>query len=137
MYLIFGKKIIDSKEVIELIEENSAFTVVKDMSKGSKREDIAAYNLSISIDLLNEEIKEMSDIEALSEDELFEEYMSLTEELSVEIEESLMDESVSVFSAYKWDKSDNDIKSIIVIAHESVGERKVRDILKRLLSQAE
>lgn len=137
MYLIFGKKIIDSKELIELIEENSAFTVVKDMSKGSKREDIAAYNLSISIDLLNEEIKEMSDIEALSEDELFEEYMSLTEELSVEIEESLMDESVSVFSAYKWDKSDNDIKSIIVIAHESVGERKVRDILKRLLSQAE
>lgn len=137
MYLIFGKKIIDSKEVIELIEENSAFTVVKDMSKGSKREDIAAYNLSISIDLLNEEIKEMSDIETLSEDELFEEYMSLTEELSVEIEESLMEESVSVFSSYKWDKSDNDIKSIIVIAHQTVGERKVRDILKRLLSQCE
>lgn len=137
MYLVFGNKIIDSKDLIDTIENNSDFIVLKDMSKGSKREDIAAYNISISTDILNREISEMMDLSSLNEDELFEEYMSLTEELAVEIEESLMEGSISVFGSYKWDKSDEDIKSVIVIAHEDVGERKIKDILKRLLSQVE
>ena len=137
MYLVFGNKIIDSKDLIKTIEDNSDFKVVKDMSKGTKREDIAAYNLSLSTSILNEEISEMMDITTLSEDELFEEYMSLTEELSVEIEENLLEESISLFSVYKWDKSDEDIKAIVIIAHEEIGMRKLRDIQKRLLSQVE
>lgn len=137
MYLVFGTKIIDSKDLIKEIEDNTDFKVIKDMSKGTKREDIAAYNVSISTEILKEEISEIMDVTTLSEDELFDEYMSLTEELSVEIEENLPEESISLFSSYKWDKSDNDIKSVLVVCHEEVGTRKLKDIHNRLLSQVE
>ena len=88
------------------------------MSKGSKREDIVAFNLSLSIDVLNEEIKDDMDISEEDEDTLFEEYMAFTEELGFELEEYLPEDSIVDFKAYKWEPSDNDIKAVIVIANE-------------------
>lgn len=137
MYLVFGNKIIDSSEWKDKIEENTDFKVIKDMSKGTKREDIAAYNLSISISIINEDLKDMVNINTLNEDELFDEYMSYAEETYVDIEEILLDNSISMFAPYKWDKSDNDIKGLLVFTHEEIGTRKLKDILTRLLSQVE
>ena len=54
MYIAFGRKVVDTEEMKNEIEKNSEFKVLKDMSKGTKREDTFAYNLSISIDILNE-----------------------------------------------------------------------------------
>ena len=58
MYIAFGNRVVDSKDFIKVIEENTEFKVIKDMSKGSKREDIVALNLSIDISELNEVISE-------------------------------------------------------------------------------
>ena len=58
MYIAFGNRVVDSMDMKKLIEDNTEFKVIKDMSKGSKREDIVAFNLSMSIDLLNEELSE-------------------------------------------------------------------------------
>ena len=49
MYIAFGNRVVDSKDFIKVIEENTEFKVIKDMSKGSKREDIVALNLSLDI----------------------------------------------------------------------------------------
>ena len=87
MYIAFGNRVIDSNDIKKIIEENTEFKVIKDMSKGSKREDIVAFNLSLSIDVLNEEIKDDMDISEADEDTLFEEYMAFTEELGFELEE--------------------------------------------------
>ena len=57
MYIIFGEEIVDSEEIRESIEKNSDFTVDRDMCKGTKREDVVAYQLSISINILNEKLK--------------------------------------------------------------------------------
>ena len=38
MYVAFGNRVVDSLDFKKLIEENSNFKVLKDMSKGSKRE---------------------------------------------------------------------------------------------------
>ena len=148
MYIAFGNRVVDSMDMKKLIEDNTEFKVIKDMSKGSKREDIVAFNLSMSIDLLNEEL--LSDenynnlfhsvvsIEKISdEDTLFEEYMALTEEIAVEIEEFLDDDAIMEFAAYKMDPSDNDIKAVIVIAQEELGMPKVKDVMRRLLTQVE
>ena len=137
MYTVFGNKIVDSKDMKETIEKNSEFKVIKDMSKGTKRDDILAYNLSVDIDTLNEIIEEDYSIEGLTEDELFSEYLSLAEEIATDIEEHLPEEAILDVRAYKWDQSDNDIKLVIAITHEEIGDVKLRDIMKRLITQVE
>lgn len=137
MYIAFGNRVIDSNDIKKIIEENTEFKVIKDMSKGSKREDIVAFNLSLSIDVLNEEIKDDMDISEGDEDTLFEEYMAFTEELGFELEEYLPEDSIVDFKAYKWEPSDNDIKAVIVIANEELGLGKLKDVMRRLLTQVE
>jgi DNA repair exonuclease SbcCD nuclease subunit len=142
MYVVFGDKVMDSKEMKELIEVNSDFKVVKDMSKGSKREDVLAFNLSISIDTLNEIMEEDQEISAedkaeLSEDDLFDEYLTLAEEVATELEEIIPEGAIFDMRSYKWDKSDNDIKLVVALAHEELGEAKLGNVMKVLLKQVE
>ena len=136
MYIVFGNKIMDTTEMKECIEENTAFKVIKDMSKGTKREDVCAFNLSINVEVLKEEL-EGFDIEGLDEDALFDEYLTVAEESAMEIEEYLPEESKVRFVTYKWDLSDNDIKGIIVIGNEEISDVKMSDVLRRLLTQVE
>jgi DNA repair exonuclease SbcCD nuclease subunit len=142
MYVVFGDKVMDSKEMKELIEVNSDFKVVKDMSKGSKREDVLAFNLSISIDTLNEIMEEDQEISAedkaeLSEDDLFDEYLTLAEEVATELEEIIPEGAIFDMRSYKWNKSDNDIKLVVALAHEELGEAKLGNVMKVLLKQVE
>ncbi|SHH96768.1 hypothetical protein [Clostridium grantii] len=137
MYVAFGNNIVDSNEIKDTIEKNTEFKIIKDMSKGTKRDDILAYNLSINTKVLNMIIEEECNLDDLTEDELFEEYLSLAEEISTEIEDLLPEEAVLDIKAYKWDESENAIKLIIAIAHEDLKESKMRDIMKRLATQVE
>lgn len=137
MYIAFGNRVVDSNDFKNIIEENTEFKVIKDMSKGSKREDIVAFNLSISIDDLNEEIKDSVNILEIDEDSLFEEYIASTEEIGFELEEYLPEDSIMEFKSYKWDPSDNDVKAVITISNEDFGQRKLKDVMKRLLTQVE
>lgn len=137
MYIVFGNKMVDSKEIKETIENNTEFKIIKDMSKGSKREDIVAFNISVSIDILNEMLEEEFDLKELTEDELFEEYLTLAEEIATDIEEYLPEESILDIKSYKWDPSDNDIKLVVALTHEEVGEGKLKEVMKRLLTQVE
>ena len=114
MYIAFGNRVLDSNDIKNIIEENTEFKVIKDMSKGSKREDIVAFNLSLDIDTLNKEISETINISEEDEDTLFEEYMATTEELGFELEEYLPEDSIMDFKAYKWEPSDNDIKGVLM-----------------------
>lgn len=138
MYIAFGKTVVDTEEVISKIEEETHFKVLKDMSKGTKREDTAAYNLSISVDALNEILEDsFDDVNELTEDELFNEYMDLSEELASYLSELFDDEGIFDCKAYKWDRSDNDVRLVIGVVHEDLGEGKLMDIMKRLLTQVE
>lgn len=137
MYIAFGNRVIDSNDIKKIIEENTEFKVIKDMSKGSKREDVVAFNLSVDVEILKEELSENYNLDVLDEDTLFDEYMATAEEIGYEIEEYLPEDAVVKFQAYKWDPSDNDIKAVIVIVNEELGERKAMDIVKRLLTQVE
>ena len=136
MYIVFGNKIMDTTEMKECIEENTAFKVIKDMSKGTKREDVCAFNLSINVEVLKEDL-EGFDIEGLDEDALFDEYLAVAEESAMEIEEYLPEESKVRFVTYKWDLSNNDVKGIIVIGNEEISDVKMSDVLRRLLTQVE
>lgn len=137
MYVAFGNRVVDSSEFIKVIEENSNFKVLKDMSKGSKREDVVAFNLSISVDVLKDILSDDYDINTLSEDELFEELLGLSTEIGTDLEEFMPEDSIINIESYKWDESDNDVRSIIVIVHEEFSEGKLKDVSRRLLTQVE
>lgn len=137
MYVEFNNKIVDSKDIKGIIEKNTEFKVVKDMSKGSKREDTLAFNLSVDINTLNDLMEEECNLNELTEDELFEEYLSLAEEIAMDIEEYVPEGAIMDIKAYKWDKSDNDIKLVIIIAPEDIVEVKLRDVMRKLITQVE
>lgn len=135
MYVIFGNQIVDSEEIKDIIRNNSDFTVETDMSKATKREDVVAYQLSISIDTLKQYINEEFDVESIGEEDLFDEIMTIADEAAMELEEVMPEESIINARAYKWDNSENAIKVIIAICNEDLGELKLYDVTKRLLSQ--
>jgi hypothetical protein len=137
MYVEFNSEIVGSEDIKNIIEKNTEFKVVKDMSKGTKREDTLAFNLSVGVNTLNDLMEEECDLTELTEDELFEEYLSLAEEIAMDIEEYVPEGAIMDIKAYKWDKSDNAIKLIIIIAPEDLFEVKLRDVMKKLTTQVE
>jgi hypothetical protein len=137
MYVEFNSEIVGSEDIKNIIEKNTEFKVLKDMSKGSKREDILAFNLSVDVKILNELMEEECDLSELTEDELFEEYLSLAEEIAMDIEEYVPEGAIMDIKSYKWDKSDNAINLVIIIAPENIYEVKLRDVMKRLITQVE
>jgi hypothetical protein len=137
MYVEFNSEIVGSEDIKNIIEKNTEFKVLKDMSKGTKREDTLAFNLSVGIDILNDLMEEEVDLNELTEDELFEEYLSLAEEIAMDIEEYVPEGAIMDIKSYKWDKSDNTIKLIIIVAPEDLYEVKLRDVMKKLITQVE
>lgn len=137
MYIVFGNEIIDSSEIKIAIEDNSSFIVEKDMTKGTKREDALAYQISISVDELNEIIKENYELEEVESEDLFDEYMTLADELAMQLEEIMPEDVIMNARAYKWDNSEDTIKVVIAMGHIELGELKLADITKRLLSQTD
>ncbi|WP_346888383.1 hypothetical protein [Clostridium sp. UBA1056] len=140
MYVLFGDNVIHNDEMKEIIESKSDFKVIKDMTKGTKREDVHAFCLSVPVSTLNEIIEEEYEdfnLSEMEEDDLFDEYLSLAEEMALDMEEFIPEEAIIDAKAYKWDQSDNDIKVIVIIGNDEVEERKLRDLMKRLLTQAE
>jgi hypothetical protein len=137
LYIVFCNEIVDSEEIKDTIEFNSDFNVEKDLTKGTKREDALAYKISIDIDFLNEIVKENYDIEEIEEEDLFDEYMTIAEELAISLEEYMPEDVIMNTRAYKWDNSDDTVKVIVAMAHYELGELKLSDITKRLLSQVD
>lgn len=137
MYIVLGNKIVDSEEIKGLIENNSDFRVDIDMSKGTKREDVVAFQLSIDIETINTYLMEDYDVNEMSQEELFDEYMTTADEAAMELEELMDEDTIVNARSYKWDQSANTIKVVICIAHEELGELKLSDVTKRLLSQVD
>jgi hypothetical protein len=137
MYVEFNNQMIESNEIKGIIDKNTEFKVVKDMSKGTKRDDVLAFNLSIKINYLNDLMKNKCNLDDLTEDELFEKYLLLSEETARDIKEYVPDGAVLDIKAYKWNKSDNCIKLIIIIATEDTTELKLKDTMRKLITQIE
>ena len=135
MYIIFGEEIVDSEEIREIIEANSNFKVDRDMCKGTKREDVVAYQLSIPVSILNEKLKHSYDLDEMSEEELFEEYINLSEEMALELQNFMPKHSLVNSISYKWDNSADVIKTIFTMAYIGLGQLKLNDVSRRLLNE--
>ena len=130
MYIIFDETIIDSEEIKDLIQQKSDFKVEKDMCKATKREDVLAYLVTLDVDLIEKQIREEYDLQDMEMEDLFEEYMELAEEKALELEELMPMYSIMEAKAYKWDMSENKIKTIMAVAHTDLGVLKLSDVVK-------
>lgn len=137
MYIIFDEQIIDSEEIKNLIEEKSNFKVEKDMCKATKREDVLAYLLTLDVDLIKKEIEEEYDLSGMEMDDLFEEYMQIAEEKAMELEDLMPMYSIMEARSYKWDMSENKIKTVMAVTNTDLGTLKLSDVVKRLLSETD
>lgn len=135
MYIIFGEEIVDSDEIREIIEKNSDFVVDRDMCKGTKREDIVAYQLSIPVSILNEKLGQNYNLDEISEEELFEEYINLSEEMALELQDFMPKHSLVNSISYKWDNSTDVIKTVFTMAYIGLGQLKLNDVSRRLLNE--
>ena len=135
MYIIFGEEIVDSDEIREIIEKNSDFVVDRDMCKGTKREDIVAYQLSIPVDTLNKKLGQNYNLDEISEEDLFEEYINLSEEMALELQEFMPKYSLVNSISYKWDNSTDVIKLVFTMAYIGLGQLKLNDVSRRLLNE--
>lgn len=135
MYIIFGEEIVDSDEIREIIEKNSDFVVDRDMCKGTKREDIVAYQLSIPVSILNEKLGQNYNLDEISEEDLFEEYINLSEEMALELQDFMPKHSLVNSISYKWDNSTDVIKTVFTMAYIGLGQLKLNDVSRRLLNE--
>ena len=135
MYTIFGEEIVDSDEIREIIEKNSDFVVDRDMCKGTKREDTVAYQLSIPVSILNEKLGQNYNLDEISEEELFEEYINLSEEMALELQDFMPKHSLVNSISYKWDNSTDVIKTVFTMAYIGLGQLKLNDVSRRLLNE--
>ncbi|SHK60075.1 hypothetical protein [Tepidibacter formicigenes] len=135
MFVIFKDEIVNSNDIRKVIEENSNFMITEDMSLRSKREDIVAFNMSINIDILNEILKDDGyDIGDENKEDLLDEYMDLADTLAFELEEVMPEKSIVKAYSYKYDELANTIKVVFAMAHKELGDLKLKDIIKRLLT---
>ncbi|UEL49552.1 hypothetical protein [Terrisporobacter hibernicus] len=135
MYIIFGEEIVDSEEIKKIIEENSNFKVDRDMCKGTKREDVVAYQLSIPVKVLNEKLDKDYDLDEMSEEDLFEEYINLSEEMSISLQDFMPKHSLVNSISYKWDNSSDVVKTVFTMAYIGLGQLKLNDVSRRLLNE--
>lgn len=135
MYIIIGNEIVDSEELKITIDKNSKFKVEKDLSKSTKREDVIAYQLSIDLNYLDTIISEQYDSVNLSDEEKFDEYMTLSDELALDLEELMPKYTIINARAYKLDEADGVVKIILAIAYADLGHLKLSDVVKRVYRQ--
>lgn len=135
MYIIIGNEIVDSEELKVTIDKNSKFRVEKDLSKSTKREDVIAYQLSIDLNYLDSIISEQYDSVNLSDEEKFDEYMTLSDELALDLEEFMPKYTIINARAYKLDEVDGVVKIILAIAYSDLGHLKLSDVVKRVSRQ--
>ncbi|AHM55440.1 hypothetical protein EAL2_c01030 [Peptoclostridium acidaminophilum DSM 3953] len=129
MYLIFGDEVIDSSQIAENIESGSDFNVVTDLTKSTKREDMAAFLLWI-----DEAVLETPDgIE--ESDEKVDLLMKACDEIGSGLAEIMPKYSKHNFFSFRYDEAKAGVEAIVVIAERDAKNQKLEDVLKRLLRQ--
>ncbi|TCO73780.1 hypothetical protein [Marinisporobacter balticus] len=131
-----NNKIYDADELMKLIHQTTGFDVLKDISSRTKREDVFAFILQCDVDPLKQDLEELGlsiNIEE-NEDEYISELMNKADEYAVEIEENLPEDLIGYYYAYEYDEDEEIIKTILVVAFDRLGQKKLKEVGNRLIT---
>lgn len=133
MYRVLGNEVVDTEELISIINKNKTIKVREDISNATKRDDAVGLRLSVSVSSLGYDSK------VKYEDE---EEMNFLLTKADEYVEKELQEIISKFAenteykvyAYSFDEVKNEILLVFAMMSEYNAHRKLRDIIKRLLT---
>ena len=133
-----NKKSYGGDEIAKIIKENTDFDVFEEISLRTKREDVLAFILQCDVGRIKKDFEEEElELGAEESDEYVSELMNKADEYAVEIEECLPEDLIAYYYAYSFDADEEIIKTILVVSFESLGERKLMDVGKRLITVVE
>lgn len=132
-YVVIGNKFLDSEELFKKIKEGTDFKKVKDLTKGSKREDTLVFQIIQDVNKLKKELDLEGQGIDVDEEELIEELMSLADEYAYTIEELIPEDTICYIYSYHYDEGLEEIRTIVVAADEAIGSLRLRDIAERIL----
>lgn len=131
-YVVVGSKVIDSQQILDKIEKELNFKGVKDITKGSKREDTIIFQVYHHINALKDEI-DAEELGQMTNEEIIDELMELADEKTSIIEEYIPRNMLAFSYSYYFDEAEERIKSVFIAVDEEVGEPRLRDIAERIL----
>lgn len=132
-YIVMGDHFIDSEEVLKKIKENTQFKMVKDLTKGAKREDTLIFQIIQDVKQLKLELDIEGQAIDVNEEELIEELMSLADEIAYMVEDFIPEDAICYVYSYHYDEESEEIKTIVVAADEVIGKLRLRDVAERVL----
>jgi len=132
-YVVIGDRFVDSEDILKTILKGTEFKKVKDLTKGSKREDTLVFQIIQDVNQLKKELDTEESGIAIDDEELVEELMSLADEIAYNIEEFLPEEVVCYVYSYHYDEGLEEIRTIVVAASEEIGGLRLRDVAERIL----
>ena len=135
-YIFSGNRRVTDEDIKKIIQETTEFDVTADISTRTKREDVLAFILQCDAEALRQDL-EAEDLEIdieTDEEAYISELMNKADEYAVEIEESLPEDLLAYYYAYKYDEDEGVVKSILVVASDELGELKLRDVGNRLIT---
>lgn len=134
-YVIVGDNIVvDSEEILKKIKEEFKFKEIKDITKASNRDDTLIYQVIQEVERIKEEIDLENLGETLTEEELVEELMAIADENILCVEDIIPEGFISHGYSYRYDEGLDEIKSVFVAIDEVVGEKKLMDVVNRILN---
>ncbi|AKL93554.1 hypothetical protein CACET_c00330 [Clostridium aceticum] len=133
-YVVAGDKIVNSEDILKEIIKEFEFKEVKDLSKGSKREDTLIYKIIQEEEGLKEQLNLEEMAEDLSPEEIVEELMALADENIVFIEDVIPEGFICYGYSYHYDEGLKEVESIFVAIDENVGEKKLKEVVNRILN---
>ncbi len=133
MYVIFRDDLINSDEIKDIINKETDFKVITDLTKATKREDVMSFKLSIPVKKIDADSEFNWD-----DDDSVNEYFGKAELKTKNFLKFFPKYTIQSSMAYKWDEIENSIYLVVVIANIDITMKKLElDILKRMMKQVD
>lgn len=133
MYRVLGNEVVDTEELISIINGNTTIKVREDISNATKRDDAVGLRLSVSVSSLGYD----SEVKYEDEDEMNSLLTKADEYVGKELQEIISkfaENTEYKVYAYSFDEVKNEILLVFAMMSEYNAHRKLRDIIKRLLT---
>lgn len=133
-YVVVGDQFINSEDILKEIINEFDFKEVKDITKASKRDDALVYQIIQEASALREQMELESIGETLTKEEIIDELMATADENLVFVEDVIPEGFIFYGYSYFYDEDSEEVKAIFVAIDESVGEKKLKDVVNRVLN---
>lgn len=133
MYKLLGNDVIDTDELINVIEEKTSVQVREDISNATKRDDAVGLRLSISIAKLGYDLSLKYEDEELMDSLLTKCDEFVDKELQDVMKEFAENTEYALY-AYSFDEVRNEVLLVFAMMSRYNSQRKLRDVIKRLLT---